>query len=452
MGRSVRLIRNPRVVLDNLAAQSHRQEYRYRRLYRNFYNPLFYFEACKKLYAHQRMGEVKRKEKMNAIHLEQIEQLIQQIKDQSYRPYPIRKNQKQMDQINRIEDQLVQEIVRCILEHIYEGKFSYASHGFRPRRSCYTALRQIKQFSQATWFFVGEIHNPFQQMDPHVLISILRKTIDDEKWIQLIWKFIKAGYLNDWKYDPSFSGVPKGGIISPILVNIYLNELDQYVEEIKRRFLGRGKENRLYYIRYAHHLMLGVAGSKEDCLRIKQELADFLQKNLKLEFSSKSKISHASKKVRFLGYDICKQKQLGCKQMGKQEKTKIALYLPKEVWLKRLIDCQAIQMNPKTKKWKSTHRSLIVQKTDLEILKSYNDEIKKLYHYYRMADNLSKSMNKFKYYLKYSMYKTFAYKYKTSVPQILRRYQINGHFGVKVQTKEGMKIFYFFDPSLKKQM
>lgn len=454
-------MRNPRVVLDNLAAKSRRKGYRYRRLYRNLYNPKFYYEAYKNVYANESMTKNSEGEMIDGISLERIEKIIQKIKDQSYQPKPARRTISIKDGLHTplglqtTEDKLIQEIVRCILESIYEGKFSNDSHSFRPNRNCHTALYQLMRcFSGVKWFIVGEVNGFYEHIDHHVLVHILRKSIDDEKWIHLIWKFLKAGYLEDWIFYPSYSGIPKGGMISPILANIYLNELDQHIEEYKQRFnQGDHWRKQMHYIRYANHFMIGVVGSKEDCRMIQQDLTDFLKNNLKLELSQdKTRIIHSSKKVRFLGYDVCvPQRRSNPNRMVQRDETNVVLYLPKEVWVKKLVEYRAIQMNPKTKQWKAMHRPSLVHKDDLEILETYNSQIRGLYNYYKLAVNVSKSVSKFKYYMEYSMYKTFAYKYKSSVPQILRKYRVKGRFGVKVQTKEGQKERYLIDLPFKRR-
>lgn len=127
------------------------------------------------------------------------------------------------------------------------------------------------------------------------------------------------------------------------------------------------------------------------------------------------------------------------------------LYLPQEVWIRKLGEYQAIQANPKTQQWRSTHRSPLIRYDDLEILETYNSEIRGFFNYYKLAINVSKSIGKFKHYMEYSMYKTFANKYKSSVPKILRKYQINGHFGVKYQTKKENKVRFFFNQPLRRE-
>lgn len=140
------------------------------------------------------------------------------------------------------DDKLVQEIVRMILESIYEPVFSDCSHGFRPKRSCHTALRQIqKTYTGIKWFVEGDIKGCFDSIDQHILVSIIRRKIKDEHFISLLWKFLRAGYMEDWEYHGTYSGAAQGSVISPVLANIYMNELDSFISSYKESF-DKGKE------------------------------------------------------------------------------------------------------------------------------------------------------------------------------------------------------------------
>src|SRR5699024_1319494 len=135
------------------------------------------------------------------------------------------------------DDKLVQEVVRMLLEAIYEPTFSEHSHGFRPGRSCHTALKEVQaNFTGVNWVIEGDITACFDCFDHHVLIEILRRRIQDEHFISLMWKFLKAGYMEQWEYHRTFSGTPQGSGVSPILANIYLTELDRFMETFTTRF------------------------------------------------------------------------------------------------------------------------------------------------------------------------------------------------------------------------
>ena len=181
---------------------------------------------------------------IDAMSLERVDRLIAALKDESYQPKPSRrtyipkKNGKLRPLgIPSIDDKLVQEVVRMLLESIYENSFEDTSHGFRPNKSCHTALRMIQnRFTRCKWFVEGDIKGFFDNIDHNVMIGILRKRIKDERFLRLIRKFLNAGYMEDNQVHQSYSGTPQGGIISPILANIYLDQFDKYMAEFKKRF------------------------------------------------------------------------------------------------------------------------------------------------------------------------------------------------------------------------
>ena len=243
-------MRNPVVVLTSLIAKD--KDYEFRRLYRNLYNEELFLIAYNNIYAKEgNMTEGTDKQTIDGMSLDRIRRIIERLKDESYKPYPAKRTyipKKNGDKrplgIPSIDDKLVQECIRMILESIYDKHFSKRSHGFRPNHSCHTALDQFKKVATgAKWWVEGDIKGFFDNIDHHVLVGILRKKIKDDRFIRLIWKFLKAGYMEDWKFHKTFSGTPQGGIISPILANVYLNELDTYIEKYKESF-DKGKSRR----------------------------------------------------------------------------------------------------------------------------------------------------------------------------------------------------------------
>lgn len=519
-------MRSPKVVLDNLAKQTTRENYKFRRLYRNLYNMEFYLIAYAKIYSKEgNLTEGVDGQTIDGMSLERIEKIINKLKYYSYQPKPSKRvyiDKKNGDKrplgIPSFEDKLIQEVVRMILESIYEKNFSDTSHGFRPKRSCHTALAQVRdRFSGVKWFIEGDIKGFFDNIDHHTLIGILRRKIDDEHFINLIWKFLKAGYLENWQFNKTYSGTPQGGIISPILSNIYLNELDTFIkgyktdfdkgERRKRLKEYRTRETRLYrararykekwgemsteekekaqlhvknlkehmmelpynepmddnfkriqYVRYADDFLIGVIGSKEDCRNIKRDITQFLKNELKVELSQeKTLITHSKNRARFLGYDVkISHDSLTTKSTasGHKKRTRTMcceLLLPHEVWRNKLIEYKALQIDLNSKKWKSTHRVHLLPNDDLEILSTYNAEIRGLYNYYRLANNVYK-LDGFKHIMEYSMYKTFANKYKSSVKKIINKFSINGHFGVRYETATGKKVAFFYNEGFKKQV
>ena len=240
-------------VLSILKQKSKQDEsHRYDRIYRNLFNEDFFLRAYQKIHAKQgNMTPGTDGTTIDGFSRKQISQLIELLKWERYQPKPVRrtyipkKNGKMRPLgIPAFADKLVQEVVRQILEAIYEPIFSDNSHGFRPNRSCHTALYQIKSTCRGTnWVIEGDITGCFDHIDHEILLKILLKKIDDGRFLELIWKFLKAGYLEfNQKYN-SLSGTPQGGIISPILANIYLHEFDKFMEGISAEYT---KQNALF--------------------------------------------------------------------------------------------------------------------------------------------------------------------------------------------------------------
>ena len=245
-------MRNPRNVLNSLSIHSKDKNFKFERLYRILYNEEMYLQAYQNIYANEgNMTKGSDGKTIDGMSMEWIAILISAMKDESYQPVPSRrtyikkKNGKMRPLgIPAYADKLVQEIVRMILEAIYEGYFEPTSHGFRPNKSCHSALLQIqKKFTGTKWFVEGDIKGFFDNISHSKLIEILRRRISDERFIRLIWKFLKAGYLEEWQFHNTYSGTPQGGIISPILANIYLDELDKFMKNYAQSF-NRGKERR----------------------------------------------------------------------------------------------------------------------------------------------------------------------------------------------------------------
>lgn len=215
-------MRSPQNVLESLKSKATNANYHYQRLYRNLYNPEFYLLAYQRIQAKQgNMTAGTDGKTIDGMGMKRIENLIEKLRDYSYQPKPARRtyipkaNGKMRPLgIPSFDDKLVQEVVRLILESIYEPTFCNTSHGFRPKRSCHTALQHIKRnYTGVKWFVEGDIKGCFDNIDHHVLVQILRRRITDEHFIGLIWKFLKAGYMENWVYHNTYSGTPQGSLI-----------------------------------------------------------------------------------------------------------------------------------------------------------------------------------------------------------------------------------------------
>jgi len=527
--RTVReALRNPIDVLSSLTENAKNESYRFQRLYRNLYNPEFYWLAYKNTYANTgSMTAGSDGTTIDGMSDERIAGIIESLRSRNYQPKPARgeyiakknSNKKRPLGIQSGNDKLVQEVVKMILESIYEPVFLNTSHGFRPNKSCQTALQRIQNtFTGANWFVEGDIHACFDSFNHHTVIALLRKRIEDEAFLQLIWKFLKAGYLEQWTYHRTYSGVPQGSGVSPVLANVYLHELDKFMEEYAQSF-NCGKKKRInpeynkamkrasyyrrtgrekwvdlsaeerkarkrnlkvledterqitpalpmdesfkkiQYVRYADDFIIGVIGSKADAEQIKNDVGRFLKDRLDLEMSeTKTKITHTGDKARFLGYDITVSRSQELRKSAGGYKLRsnagvVKLLVPREKWVGKLLEYSAIKIkiNENGKeRFVALHRGKLVNKSDIEILATYNAEVRGLYNYYAIANDASK-IGRFGNVMKYSMYKTFACKYKTNVHEIKRRYCVGDLFTVAYDTKAGRKTTTFYRDGYKRK-
>jgi retron-type reverse transcriptase len=148
-------------------------------------------------------------------------------------------------------DKLVQEAMRMIMDAIWDPSFVESSHGFRSGRSCHTALKEIKwKFQSSVWVIEGDISKCFDSIDHHKLMELIELKIKDRKFTRLIWKSIKAGYFEFNVYSNNIAGTPQGSIISPLLSNIFMDQLDTYVSKLKTEFdIGKTSKRSQYSLR-----------------------------------------------------------------------------------------------------------------------------------------------------------------------------------------------------------
>lgn len=207
--------------------------------YRLLYQRDLYLRAYGKLYRNQgAMTPGSTVETVDGMSLEKIDTIINALRDERYRWTPVRrtyvskKNGKRRPLgLPTWSDKLLQEVIRSILEAYYEPQFSNRSHGFRPNRGCHTALRDVMQHGRATkWFIEGDLSACFDRIDHSVLEAILQERFQDNRFLRLMRGLLKAGYLEEWTFNATYSGVPQGGVVSPILSNLVLDRLDKYVE------------------------------------------------------------------------------------------------------------------------------------------------------------------------------------------------------------------------------
>ena len=504
-------------VLKALSDHSQSSDYKYERLYRYLFSEEMFAVAYQRIYAKQgNMTPGTDGKTIDEMSLERIERLIVSLKDESYQPHPARRvyipkknGKKRPLGIPSFEDKLVQEVVRLLLEAIYEGHFEGTSHGFRPHRSCHTALGMIqKSFAGAKWFIEGDIKGFFDNIDHNVLINILRERISDERFLRLIRKVLNAGYVEDWKYNKTYSGTPQGGIISPVLANIYLDKFDKYIKEYAAKFRKgdrrsinpeywrlNNKKNwlkqklqktsdeqmrksylyeiaqlskqmlstphkdamdadfrRMQYVRYADDFLISVIGNKAECETIKADITQFMREQLKLELSDeKTLITHAQDKAKFLGYEIFIRKSDAVKRnkdgvLKRDFNGAVVLTLNSAVIQKKLTEYNALEVRNIDGKdiWWSKPRRYMTPMKPEDILAQYNAEIRGLYNYYSLAANVSKECASFAFIMKMSMFKTLGWKLNTSARKVRQKYQKDKDFVIPYNDAKGKQKYRVF--------
>ena len=483
------------------------------KLYRYLLRPDIYFVAYKNLYANNGAAtKGVNEDTADGFSEAKIDSIIKALADETYQPMPVRRtyiqkknNRKKLRPLGipTFADKLVQEVLRMILEAVYEPIFLDVSHGFRPKISCHTALMQLRrEFTGTRWFVEGDIKGCFDNINHAVLVGLLSNKIKDARITKLIYKFLKAGYLENWQYHKTYSGTPQGGIISPLLANIYLHELDKFVMKLKSEFdtpgVGqitpeyrelhneikrlshrltkvRGEERemvlaeykpkrqklmtipctaqtdkKLKYVRYADDFLIAVKGNREDCQWIKSKLAEFIGDTLKMELSEdKTLITHSSKCARFLGYDVRVRRSGKIKRGGpghvkmRTLNGGVELLVPLNDKIRQFVFTKGVAIQKEDGSMFPVHRKYLIGLTDLEIVSVYNAELRGICNYYGMASNFCK-LHYFAYLMEYSCLKTLASKHKTSLSKIIDKFNDGaGKWGVPYETKLGNKRRYF---------
>ena len=474
-------MQNAETVLD-VIHQRGRKGLPLERLYRQLFNPQLFLLAYGRLYSNKgAMTPGVGIETVDGMSLRKIEAIIEAIRHERYRFKPVKRvhipkksGKKRPLGLPTWSDKLVAEVVRLLLEAYYEPQFSDHSHGFRPGRGCHTALSEIVEVWKGThWFIEGDISDCFGSLDHQVMLDTLAEKIHDNRFLRLIEAMLQAGYLQDWRWNATLSGVPQGGIASPILSNIYLHHLDSFVETVLLPEFNRGDRRalnpayqkiehaiqrarrhgdrdavrrlrkqrrrhpsqdpndpdyrRLRYVRYADDWLLGFAGPRAEAEQIKQRVKTFLRDDLELELSeTKTLITHArTGRARFLGYEITAQHNDAKITRGRRAVNgAIGLRVPRDAIESKC----ALYM----RRGEPAQRPQMLHDDDFTIVSKYGAEYRGYVQYYLLAADVYK-LNKLRWVMETSMLKTLAGKHRSSVSKMAHRYK------AKTATPHGLR-------------
>lgn len=447
------------------------------RVYRNMQQRGLFYKAYENLYSNAGATTLGSDptDTIQGMSVARIDTIIQQLADGVYKWKPASRvyvpkanGQKRPISMPGWSDKLVQEVIRLILQAYYEPQFRPSSHGFRPNRSCFTALKDIKETWTGTkWFIEGDIKGCFDNIRHELVLRLLGQRIQDNRFLKLVKDMLAAGYMEDWRYYQTHSGVPQGGVVSPILSNIVLHELDKWVEDelIPQHTKGqrrspsaeykclvmqrsRAKQTgqwqtytqlgkalrqipskdpddpnyrRLHYTRFADDFLLGYIGTMAEAAQVKQQISDFLE-GLGLTLSpEKTLITHArSQTARFLGYEIrtswdnAKLTSLTANTKTRSVNGKIRLNVPHSVatrWMRQY--CV---------KGKPLHNKSLIHYSDYEIVSVYGAQIRGLVNYYQLAPNISQQLESVYWACLESCRKTLVAKHKLRKTQSYQRY------------------------------
>jgi group II intron reverse transcriptase/maturase len=440
-------------------------------LFRQLFNPQLYLLAYGRIYSNKgAMTPGPDAETADGMTLAKIDQIIDALRHERYRFRPVRrlyipkKDGKQRPLgLPSWSDKLLGEVIRLLLEAYYEPQFSEHSHGYRPGRGCQTALSEVAiNWTGTTWFIEGDISRCFDQLDHQVMLQTLGGKIHDNRFLRLVGQMLAAGYLEDWVWNATLSGAPQGGVLSPCLSNIYLDQLDRFVDTVLIPEYTRGvrrKENpeynrirrqhyrardhgdqtaaralrkqqctlprwdptdpgyrRLRYVRYADDILLGFAGPKAEAEEIKCRLARFLHDELTLELSeTKTLITHArTEAARFLGYEIIVQHNDRKIVAGRRAVNGvIGLRVPKDVI--------KAKSTPYMARGRPTRRPELLNDSDFAIISRYGAEYRGIVQYYLLAGDVYR-LGRLRWVMAVSLLKTLANKYDSSTTKMARKY------------------------------
>jgi group II intron reverse transcriptase/maturase len=441
-------------------------------LYRQLFNPQLYLLAYGRLAANPGAltpgvcGET-----VDGMSLDKIGGIIDALRHERFRFRPVKRvwipkkhGKRRPLGLPTWSNKLVGEVMRLLLEAYYEPTFSDRSHGFRPGRGCHTALTEVAvTWTGTTWFIEGDISDCFGSLNHEILLGILAEKIHDNRFLRLVRNMLAAGYVEDWIWGATLSGAPQGGVLSPLLSNIYLHKLDAFVEHVLIPEYTRGARRapnpayarmssaiawarakgdrarvrrlrqqrrslptldpqdpgyrRLRYIRYADDHLLGFIGPKAEAEEIKRRLTDFLRNDLALELAQdKTLITHArTRAATFLGYEITVAHN-DTKLTGGRRSINGAVQLRVPL---SVIKATAADY---CRRGTPARMTRLIQLTDYQIVSIYGARYRGIVQYYLLAGDVYR-LNRLRWAMELSMLKTLACKHHRTAGKVAARYK-----------------------------
>jgi len=403
-------------------------------------------------------------ETLDGISSEYLVELSKSLKNESFKFKPGRKVHIEKSTggtriltIAPPRDKIVQESIRMILSAIYEPVFLNTSHGFRPKRSCHTALKYVYlKFKPVCWVIEGDIAKCFDTIDHTKLMNLIENKILDRQFTKLIWKSLRAGYFEFKNIQHNIIGTPQGSIISPILSNIFMHQLDVFIASLSTEFnigtrakntskyekirylIKKTKKNsdienltklyktsqkipvmdfsysgykRLIYVRYADDWIIGIRGSIADTKEILLKVTNFCTEIGLTISESKTKITNINTdKVVFLGVNIFRAKHIKYSRKSSSAKQRQNLQLRMTASLDRIRS--KLTMSNFIKYGKPYPRFLWYSLSHDQIIYLYNAVFRGFTNYYSFVHNYGQMVGMLNIILIRSCAKLLAAKFK----------------------------------------
>jgi len=440
-------------------------DYVFDRIYRLFYQADFYQAAWQRLVL-KKTGQTLAE--FSSPSPATLEVWIAEMKDESYQPH--RLNHGHVSD----RDRAVLEICSMLLRAILRPHLNDSNPGLMPGRSCHHALHDAKtSFQGAAWLLAGDFNPSMGVIPRDKLIAVLERRIKDAKFIRLIRKLLRAGYLQEFAYGNTYSGTPQGGEFASLLTAIYWQAFDQWCHRYTRITSETGASEKLMQcVRYGGALVVAVWGTRRDCERLRQELEQFLAIELGLTTFLVPKhsimMAHVQEGVSFLGHIIKARedrKLAGVEvevgdgssiasrgadrsrhkgTFSEAQSRAIELYMPENIIRDFIIEYKLVK-DIDAKPWRMQAVPFLIRRSDTAIVQFYNAQLQGLYSFFRMSANVSRYMGQLRHVIEYSCLATLAAKHQISITMVKQRFAAGKHWGIRRKDRQGqLEMTYFF--------